>query len=168
MFHAAVCEIQVIPIDCEKAVSNDNLAFGIPEYVFVELDYHDRPRSGIATVLGIPHRFECLFDEERDDWSDEYVIVPIDAEILVLEIEQFQIFLDWRDRFDRGLATTEDHPVYGDENSRFIELNRLLGPCREIDIESGRRAFAEFQMPADLKRYRESGVTYTVRWRLID
>lgn len=150
-----------------KAV-NDDSTFGDLEHVFVEHDFYDRPRSGIATLFGVPNRFDCLFDEVRDDWSDVYVLAPVDAETLALEIEQFQIFLAWRYKFDRGLSTTEDHPMYGDRNSRFHALDRMLEPRRKIDVDAGPTAAAEFQMPADQKRYRKSGVRYTVRWRLID
>lgn len=148
--------------------SNNLQAFGEPERVLVENGWHDGPRAGIANVRGVPHRFRCIFDEQVDDWTDEYVVVPIAPETLALEIEQFQIFADWRDQYDRGLVRLESHPGHGGMNKRWDELERELSSRREIGGATALRAVAAFQMPEDGSRYGKSGPTYTVRWHLIE
>lgn len=141
--------------------------FGEPERVFVENSWHDGPRAGIADVHGVPHRFRCIFDEECDDWTDGYVVAPIDSTTLALEIEQYLIFADWRDQYDRGLVRLESHPCRGGIDNRWDELERELSSRREIDESTALRALAEFQIPGERKRYSKSGPTYTVRWHLI-
>ena len=41
--------------------------YGPFENVYGELEWYDGPRSGIADVNGIPHRFKPLFDEADDE-----------------------------------------------------------------------------------------------------
>jgi hypothetical protein len=49
--------------------------FGPPEHVYVEQDWYDGPRAGIADVHGLPHRFESIFDESQDDYSNIVLLV---------------------------------------------------------------------------------------------
>jgi hypothetical protein len=44
--------------------------------------FWDGPRSGVADFGAKPHAFDSQFDEAVDDWSDEYVLTPIDEPTL--------------------------------------------------------------------------------------
>ncbi|MFZ3194490.1 MAG: hypothetical protein WA154_14965 [Moraxellaceae bacterium] len=56
--------------------------FAEPEKVYVEIDWYDGPRSGVADVNGIPHYFVSFFDEEDNVFSI-FTIWPIREKIPV-------------------------------------------------------------------------------------
>ena len=151
-----------------KVTKPAQTTFSEQERVHVENNWHDGPRAGIADVNGIAHRFECIFDEEQDEWTSEYLIAPVDDETLALEKEQFRIFLSWREKFDQGLATIDTHPAHGGVDKRWDELERELQSRRSIDRDVARRAVADFKLAKGPTRYASDGLTYTVRWRLLD
>ena len=68
--------------------------FGPPETVYVENEWYDGPRAGIADVNGVPHRYVSLFDEVEDEYLDIFLIWPVDRQELDLEIEQWRIFVE--------------------------------------------------------------------------
>jgi hypothetical protein len=51
-------------------------------------DYHDGPRSGFADFEGEPHHFDREFNELEDEFSDDFVLIPIDSRTLSLAIER--------------------------------------------------------------------------------
>jgi len=53
------------------------------EHVFVETEWFDGPRAGIASVHGEPHRFLSLFDEGDDEYLGSFLVWPVGAEELV-------------------------------------------------------------------------------------
>lgn len=69
------------------------------EKVYVECDWYDGPRAGIADVNGIPHRFVSNFDHDADDWSDTFTLFPIDPNTLASEQEQWNLFVAWNRRY---------------------------------------------------------------------
>jgi hypothetical protein len=50
------------------------------ERVLLVDDFWDVPNSGIANFHGVPHSFSCIFDEARDDWSNKYLLRPLDGD----------------------------------------------------------------------------------------
>ena len=61
------------------------------EAVFTVRVYYDGPRSGIANYQGKPHFYDCIFDEAKDDYSDEYWLTPIDSATFELAMEDWEI-----------------------------------------------------------------------------
>ena len=57
--------------------------FGPPEKVYVELEWYDGPRKGVADIGGVPHRFCSHFDENDDQPLGTFVVFPIDQTMLV-------------------------------------------------------------------------------------
>lgn len=51
------------------------------EPVFTISDYHDGPRRGIANFHGTPHFYDRLFDEKRAEYSDSYLLTPINEQV---------------------------------------------------------------------------------------
>ena len=49
------------------------------------MDYYDRPRKGIANYRGQPHLYECIFDEEKDDYSELFQLTPLPNDIFRLD-----------------------------------------------------------------------------------
>jgi len=87
------------------------------EKVYVENDWYDGPRSGVADFDGVPHRFVAQFDE-LSGYLDTFTLFPICPAELALEIEQSNIFLDWNRRYKSGELAAETHPGYGEYSQR--------------------------------------------------
>lgn len=74
------------------------------ETVFTVTDYYDGPRKGLANYQGKPHFYECVFDENRDEYSDQYRLTPVDEETFRLAMEDWEIWLKWETAFHAGKA----------------------------------------------------------------
>ena len=101
------------------------------EHVITEWDYYDGPKSGIALFNWIPHRFSAEFDESQDDYSEIFLLWPINDADLLLEIEQWRIFVEWNDRYEEGNSTIQFHPGHGGINARWDEIQALMATSRE-------------------------------------
>ena len=141
--------------------------YGPPERVYVENDWYDGPRAGIADVLGRPHRFESFFDEYVDDYLGTFAVWPIDDEQLRLEIEQWQIFVEWNARYEAGEAGIDLHPGQGGVSSRWDELDKLLESSRATIPPNARRAIAQLEGIDRSSRYEAAGPSYMLRWKIL-
>jgi hypothetical protein len=50
------------------------------ESVFAIYDFWDGPRTGIAEFMNAPHFFECVFDQDKDEWSNSFFLIPLGPE----------------------------------------------------------------------------------------
>jgi len=143
------------------------LKYGPPEHVFVENEWYDGPRAGIANVNGQPHRFVSQWDERGDEYLGTFLVWPVGADELSLEQEQWRIFVSWNDQYEAGAASTDTHPGNPGTNGRWDELSRLLATLRTPAPEAAHRARAEV-VPLDReRRYAESGPCYQMSWSLL-
>jgi hypothetical protein len=142
------------------------LKYGPPEHVFVENEWYDGPRAGIADVNGIPHRFVSQWDEQEDEYLGTFLVWPVQAEELALEQEQWQIFVSWNDLSEAGSATTDTHPRHPGTNGRREELTALLAAPRAAVPESARRAKAQMLPSERERRYEQTGPDYQMSWSL--
>ena len=133
------------------------------ERVYVESEWYDGPRSGIADIHGAPHRFLSNFDEADDEYLSTYMVFPIDAETLALEQEQWSMFVHWNRLYESGKADVKSHPAHGGIDGRWDEIETLLAHRRAIP-PSARQAKAEFQRLESSERYTEAGPDYRLRW----
>jgi hypothetical protein len=138
--------------------------FGHPEQVFIENEWYDGPRAGIANIGGTPHRFKSLFDEKEDEYLSAFVIWPIGKRELDQEVEQWKIFVEWNALFEAGKASTETHPAHGGIDARWDELEVLLRPHRSEVPSSAKIATAEFHRFDRKIRYALSGPDYRLSW----
>jgi len=139
-------------------------AYGPPERVFVENDWYDGPRAGIASVNGRPHRFVSQFDEEEDEYLGTFLIWPIETEELALEQEQWQIFVNWNDLYEAGEVDTDSHPGHPGMDKRWDELALLLEPRRRSVPPHAKRAKAHVVHLEREKRYESTGPAYQLSW----
>ena len=120
-------------------------------------DYFDEPRSGIAQFHGSPHRFRCVFDELKDEYSNLYRLAPLSEYDAALGIEEWKTFLQWRRAFDRGEVSTGSQPVpsrgYG-SNMRRLE---------EADIKGNFIAVGEF-VPIKGAGIVDVNTSWKVKW----
>ncbi len=141
--------------------------FGPPERVYVELDWYDGPREGVADIGGVPHRFKSLFDEADDEYLGTFVVFPIHSSDLRLELEQWKIFVSWNARYESGAETVASHPGHGGVNSRWDEIDSLLKASRTEIPDGARKALAQFERLDSEARYEESGPDYAMRWHIL-
>jgi hypothetical protein len=105
------------------------------ETVHTVADYYDGPRSGIANFHGAPHVYKSLWDDSEDDWSDAFLLQPVDQETFRLAMEDWAIWNRWMDAFHTGQTTLETHPALPADRLRHDELAAILKPRLEVDSE---------------------------------
>ncbi|MFF3918418.1 hypothetical protein ACFYZB_34020 [Streptomyces sp. NPDC001852] len=132
------------------------------ERVYVELEWYDGPRLGLADVDGKPHYFQND-DYDHADEANEYRVWPADEAAVELEREQWAIFARWNQRYEAGTVTSESHPGHGGIDARYDELTLLLAPHRQAP-DDARRLVGELRLDAGA-RYRVEGLDYWFRWR---
>jgi hypothetical protein len=59
------------------------------EEVFTVMDYYDGPRKGFANFRGQPHFYDCIFDDDKDEYSDLYHLTPISQRVFELAKEDW-------------------------------------------------------------------------------
>nr|BFE68989.1 hypothetical protein GCM10020092_022900 [Actinoplanes digitatis] len=101
------------------------------ERAYVELEWYDGPRAGLADVGGVPHYIRS-YDFDHADEADEYQVWPASGDAVEMEREQWEIFVRWNQRRDAGAAGPDGHPATGGVDARYDELNRLLTAHREM------------------------------------
>ncbi|MBS2534446.1 hypothetical protein KGQ20_16870 [Catenulispora sp. NF23] len=107
------------------------------ERVYVELEWYDGPRAGLADVDGVPHYFEGK-DYDAADEADEYNVCAASEDALALEREQWAIFARWNERFEAGMVNQDSQPGRGGTNARYDELDVLLAPHRRAPDKAPR------------------------------
>jgi hypothetical protein len=103
------------------------------EEVFTVTYYYDGPRKGIANFKGLPHFYECIFDEADDDYSDLYRLTPISQSIFELAKEDWAIFKRWEAAFHSGKTTVESCPALRQDSPRHEQIRAILDSALKID-----------------------------------
>jgi hypothetical protein len=116
------------------------------EIVYTITDFWDVPRGGVAQYQGKPHAYESLFDYSSDDWSDIYLLQPIDEETLNLALEDWAIWKRWEAAYLAGRTTSETHPALPEEEPRHKELQALLVDRLRVDSSTAVHAKGNFKV----------------------
>lgn len=114
------------------------------EDVFTEIDYYDGPRKGVANFCGSPHFYDCVFSDERQDYTNHYRLTRVSADTFQLALEDWAIWLRWEQAFKAGQTTLETHPALPQEAARHIEIDRVLAVQLSTDMESSTTRSAKF------------------------
>ena len=116
------------------------------ETVFTVNDYYDGPRNGVANLDGVPHIYFCDWDQDNDDWSSIYLLVPISPNLLTPVLEEWAIWLRWRAAYGAQSLTEDDkHPALASDRPRYDELHPLVEKILKVDVSSAIRAIPEFR-----------------------
>ena len=135
------------------------------EKVYVENEWYDGPRKGVADFRGVPHRFIANF-EDKKGYLDSFNIFPISESDLKLEIEQWKIYVEWNKKYESGSAAIDSHPGHGGINQRWDEIEKLLQSKRDLVPECAILAYANFERINQENRYDSSGPDYGVVWKV--
>lgn len=131
------------------------------DIVYTIVDYWDGPRSGVAQFQGRPHLYQSVFDELADDWTDVFLLQPVDNETFQLELEDWEIWKRWRDAYDKGVTSIEAHPALGVDRERHDELKITLSE------RLGSISTKIVRARGDFTASDTQGITY-VRWTPLD
>ncbi len=93
------------------------------EPVFTVTDFYDGPRRGVASFEGAPHFYDSEWD---DDGDNTFLVSPISDDDLRLALEDWAIWLRWREAWEVGLTTLESHPALPADRERHLQLKALL------------------------------------------
>jgi hypothetical protein len=100
-------------------------------------DYYDGPRSGIADVDGVPHIYQCVFDDDEDEYGDVFRVAPIAPDLLALVLEDWAIWRRFEDALHAGQVSIKDHPSLPEERARHEELKALIGDTLSLAGDQG-------------------------------
>ena len=103
------------------------------ERVYTVLDYYDGPRKGVADFQGQPHLYECVFDELKGNYSESFLLTPLDAESFRFALEDWAIWQRWELAYHTGKADLSTHPALPHESERHQELQRILEKVLVVD-----------------------------------
>jgi len=65
-------------------------------------DYFDGCKIGVADYENIHCIYERIFNEEKDDWTNNYFLTPISQSDFSLIISDWERWKEWRKNFDNG------------------------------------------------------------------
>lgn len=129
--------------------------------VWTVTDYDDGPRGGIADVDGVPHVYQCEFDDAVDEYGDIFRLAPVTPELMALAMEDWAIWRRFEDAFRAGQASIADHPALPAERSRHDELRALIGDRLQLAEDQGFLRRGVFRPP--YARCND-GIEALVRW----
>lgn len=115
------------------------------ERVYTVMDYYDGPRKGIADFEGQPHLYDCIFDDEKGNYSDAFQLMAIDTEIFRLALEDWRIWQRYELAYHTGKADLSDHPALPNERERHDELQKILENALVIDPDKSVSRIGHFE-----------------------
>ena len=127
-------------------------------------DFYDGPRRGFAFLDGKLHAYRSIFDEGRDEYSEEFDLTPVDESFLPLIEEDWAIWIRWATAFHAGKAPLDTHPALLADRSRRDELKAVLDPLLASHSDKSVRRLAEFRC-IDIIGWKQDP---EVRWSLPD
>jgi hypothetical protein len=134
--------------------------------VFTITDYYDGARAGVADFDGQPHYYECQFDELKDDWSDIFLLKPIDSETFRLAMEDWHIWEKWNAAYEDQKVSLDTHPALPEDRVRHNEISTFLKDRLKADAERDIKAKATFKI-IEPKRKGKSIARLQVKWSVI-
>ena len=141
------------------------------ETVHTVTDYWDGPREGVANYKGLPHYYKCLFDEQKDEWSDIFLVKSIDSETFALALEAWDIWLRWETAFRAGRTGKESHPALPEDHDRQTEISKLLVDRLQVDPHKDLKLEGEFEpltRSVEGKQIIPSEVKWRVHWHVVE
>lgn len=105
------------------------------EEVFTVTDYYDGPRQGIANFNGQPHLYDCVFAEDKQDFTNLYRLTPVSQELFLLALEDWAIWKRWERAFYAGEVNRDSHPALPAERDRHSYIQSLLDEQLKTDNE---------------------------------
>ena len=116
------------------------------ERVFTVTDYYDGPRRGIADYRGRPHFYDCVFDSKNDEYSDLYLLTPLEQTAFELALEDWEIWCRWEMAFHQGKTSLDTHPCQPQDRSRHEELAETLRGALKTNPDTALKRIGQFKV----------------------
>ena len=136
------------------------------EAVYFVIDYWDGPREGVADYSGRPHYFKAVFDESRDEWSDVFLLSPLDLDTYRLLMQSKEIWQRWQEAYETGATTLDSHPALPQDANQRKQLDQIIESKIKIDPITAIRVKGSFE--ADDRTKLTSHRDWRVCWLPID
>ncbi|HTE43397.1 MAG TPA: hypothetical protein VK629_21435 [Steroidobacteraceae bacterium] len=104
------------------------------ERVHTVSDYYDGPRAGIADFQGVPHHYVNEYDDDQDDYTDKFMLRPIDDKTFQSIVKQWSIWRAWELAFYSGQRDKSSHPALPGQDETYAQLGIEIKS--EIDTNS--------------------------------
>ena len=134
------------------------------DLIYTIFDYYDGPISGVTSLDGEPHFYQCIFDESADEYSKNYYLSPISNTTFELVQEQWAFWLRWQSAFKEGKVEARSHPALPEDikrNDQIHELTRFeLCTCTDRAV----LVKANFHVPKEPNWASQ----WTVKWERLD
>ena len=134
------------------------------ESVFTVSEYYDGPRGGLANFHGVPHIYECIFDQQKDEYSDAYLLMPVGPELLMAAMTNWRIFLKWRAALDAGQTTVATHPALPEDKARYEDTRRALEQAIALAKPRALRVRGSFEVLGEAHSVRDVHTRWQVKW----
>lgn len=123
-------------------------------------DYWDGPRRGYAFMDGELVFYDSIWSEKEDAFSDQFIVKPVSADLLVIVRESWSIWQRWERAFTAGETTRDTHPALPTDKERKLELRALLSRVEESTPVGTKKVSGVFRRLSD-----EAG-SWQVQWNL--
>jgi hypothetical protein len=137
------------------------------ERVHTVLDYYDGPRKGVADFEGQPLLYDCISDEAKGNYSNAFLLMPIDTESFRSALEDWEIWQRWELAYHTGKADLSTHPALPKERKRHDELQAVLQNTWVIDPKKSITRLGHFEPvgnePSPVGVMRQSQVKWSER-----
>lgn len=130
----------------------------VKEAVHSIIEFWDCPRSGFAFFQKRPHAFECIFDENLDEWSMKYRLLEIQVDFFNQMNLNDSNKLNWDNKIYKTSAEKASFPVLPEDQ----ELNAQVTSKTE-EIFSRIKKSRLFMEPQFHKIV--GSETYEVTWK---
>lgn len=131
------------------------------EPVLTEKNWYDGPIAGIAMVNGTPHSF--IRDPAPGRPEEAFLAWPVSEEMLAIEKELYDIFVQWLIRYNAGEAELDEHPESSGSDPRYNEL-KAQTPQPGQPQPGAKQLFASWRI-LDRPHHRAGvGPNYMMRW----
>jgi hypothetical protein len=134
------------------------------EEVFTETDYYDGPRQGVANYRGVPHFYDCVFSDEKQDYVNRYLLTPVSDEVFQLALEDWAIWKRWEQAFKAGKTTLDTHPALPEDSLRHRRIESLLVGRLQTDVGQAILRSAKFLILNPQERRIGPQLELLVKW----
>jgi hypothetical protein len=138
------------------------------EIVHTVTDWYDGPREGISEFHGHPCLYRSEWRNGEDIDADTFLLMPTDADVFSLALEDWAIWRRWETAFHQGNALQEMHPALPEDRQRHEELQQLLEERLVVDLARAVGVKTEFRVRDD-SQWNGYGVRpLDVQWEQVD
>jgi hypothetical protein len=107
-------------------------------------DYWDGPKQGIANYNGELHIYEAIFDEEKDDFSGIFWLMPTTLETLQLSLKHDELWQGWLAGEGKGKSPHEVVEGFY-KIQEHVAVKELLKERMRVKSELAFKAKGSFQ-----------------------